>query len=87
MTSLLEKAAERPRALTRRELAELLAWPDADELFKAAYAVKVRTVGRRVAFRGLVEFGNVCEKDCLYCGIRKGNGKVRRFRMTADEIE
>lgn len=86
MTSLLDKAAERPYALTRRELAELLAWPDADELFKAAYAVKCQTSGRRVAFRGLVEFGNVCEKDCLYCGIRKGNGKVRRFHMTADEV-
>ena len=86
MTSLLDKATERPHALTHRELAELLAWPDADELFKAAYAVKCRTSGRRVAFRGLVEFGNVCEKDCFYCGIRKGNDKVRRFHMMADEI-
>jgi len=86
MTSLLDKAAERPHALTHRELAELLVWPDANELFKAAYAVKCRTSGRRVAFRGLVEFGNVCEKDCFYCGIRKGNDKVRRFHMTADEI-
>jgi len=86
MTSLLDKATERPHALTHRELAELLAWPDADGLFKAAYAVKCRSSGRRVAFRGLIEFGNVCEKDCFYCGIRKGNDKVRRFHMTADEI-
>ena len=86
MVSLLEKASARPRALTHRELAEVLAWPDAQALFKAAYDVKCRHVGRSVAFRGLVEFGNVCEKNCLYCGIRKGNDKVRRFRMTADEI-
>ena len=86
MASLLDKAAAQPHALTHRDLAELLAWPDAGALFNAAYAVKSRSVGRRVAFRGLVEFGNVCEKDCYYCGIRKGNGKTRRFRMTADEI-
>ena len=86
MASLLEKAAAKPRALTRGELAELVEWPDADGLFKAAYEVKRKTVGCSVFFRGLVEFGNVCEKDCFYCGIRKGNDKVRRFRMSVDEI-
>lgn len=84
--NLLEKAAAKPQALTHRELAELLAWPDAKELFAAAYEVKCREIGRRVSFRGLVEFGNVCEKDCYYCGIRKSNAKVRRYRMDADEI-
>ena len=86
MKSTLEKAAAHARALTRPELAELLAWPDAKELFAAAYAVKCREVGRVVSFRGLVEFGNLCEKDCYYCGIRKSNGNVRRYRMDADEI-
>ena len=86
MASLLDKAAARPRALTHRDLAELLAWPDADALFNAAYAVKSRSVGRSVAFRGLIEFGNACEKNCYYCGIRRGNGRAHRFRMTADEI-
>ena len=86
MPSLLEKASARPRALTHRELAEVLAWPDAPALFGAAYEVKCRTVGRRVAFRGLVEIGNVCEKNCYYCGIRKDNANVRRYRMDADEI-
>ena len=84
--SLLEKAAARPCALTHRELVELLTWPDAQELFAAAYAVKAREVGRTVSFRGLVECGNVCEKNCLYCGIRKGNAKVNRYQMDADEI-
>ena len=86
MKSLLDRAAETPRVLTRRELTELLAWPDADELFAAAYAVKCREIGKFVSFRGLVEFGNVCEKDCFYCGIRKSNDKIRRYRIGADEI-
>jgi len=83
---ILEKAAARPRALTHKELVEILAWPDASALFAAAYAVKRREVGRTVSFRGLIEFGNVCEKNCFYCGIRRDNGKVRRYRMPADEI-
>ena len=86
MDSLLEKASAHPRALTHQELVALLTWPDASALFAAAYAVKVREVGRAVSFRGLVECGNVCEKNCFYCGIRKGNAKVHRYRMDADEI-
>jgi len=86
MDSLLEKASARPGALTHQELVALLTWPDASALFAAAYAVKVREVGRNVSFRGLVECGNACEKNCLYCGIRKGNAKVHRYRMDADEI-
>ena len=72
--SLLNKAAVVPRALTHRELVELLTWPDADALFAAAYEVKCREIGR------------FCEKDCYYCGIRKSNGNVHRYRMDADEI-
>ncbi len=86
METLLQKAASKPQALAHRELAELLAWPDAKALFEAAYEVKAREVGRTVSFRGLVEFGNICRKDCYYCGIRRSNGKVRRYRLDADEI-
>ena len=83
---LLAKAAERPQALTHPELMRVITTPDAPALFAAAYAVKERVVGRRVSLRGIVEFGNACEKDCYYCGIRRGNAAVRRYRMTADEV-
>ena len=43
--SLLDKAAVAPRALSHRELVELVTWPDAEELFSAAYAVKCREIG------------------------------------------
>lgn len=83
---LLGRAAATPRTLSHRELVALLSWPDARELYAAAYAVKVRVSGKGVSIRGLVECGNVCEKDCRYCGIRKGNSKVHRYVMDADEI-
>ena len=59
---------------------------DARELMAAAYRQKCSLQGRTVALRGLVECSNVCAKNCLYCGIRRGNAKVRRYRMSADEI-
>ena len=83
---LFDKAAGKPRNLTHRELADLIAWPDAKALFAAAYAVKVRETGKKVSFRGLIEAGNICEKDCYYCGIRKSNANVNRYRMDAGEI-
>ena len=89
LASLLARAAERPRALARAELVRLLAIEGDDDLsalFAAAYALKVRFCGRRVAMRGLVEAGNVCAKDCLYCGIRRSNRKVERYQLEADEI-
>jgi len=56
------------------------------QLFQRAQSVKLQTVGNKVYFRGLVEFSNICAKDCLYCGIRKSNDKVIRYEATDDEI-
>lgn len=86
MATIIEKATQRARALTHKELVEALTWPDANELFTHAYEVKKRASGAVVSFRGLIEMANICEKNCYYCGIRKGNTKVRRYRISADEI-
>lgn len=42
--------------------------------------------GRHVYMRGLIEFSNHCGRDCLYCGIRRSNGDVRRYRLSQEEI-
>jgi biotin synthase len=55
-------------------------------LLKRAQETKLKEVGTKVYFRGLVEFSNICAKDCLYCGIRKGNEKVVRYEVSDDEI-
>lgn len=55
-------------------------------LFQQAQKVKLENIGNKVYFRGLVEFSNVCAKDCLYCGIRKSNENVIRYETTDDEI-
>lgn len=56
------------------------------QLFRQAQQVRLRNVGNNVYLRGLVEFSNVCAKDCLYCGIRKSNEKVLRYELTDDQI-
>ncbi len=55
-------------------------------LFEAAEKRKVEVVGNKVYFRGLVEFSNICSKDCLYCGIRKSNENVLRYEAEDQEI-
>lgn len=72
-----------------RSLEEMLALEDADEvadLYREAYRVKLEHIGAKVSVRGLIEAGNVCAKDCFYCGIRKSNAKVRRYQLSEDDI-
>ncbi|MCF6334003.1 MAG: [FeFe] hydrogenase H-cluster radical SAM maturase HydE [Draconibacterium sp.] len=59
---------------------------DRTQLLKRSRDVKEKEVGRKVYFRGLIEFSNICSKDCLYCGIRKSNEKVVRYNATDKEI-
>ena len=56
------------------------------ELFRKARACALRYVGPKVYFRGIIEFSNLCVKDCYYCGIRKSNANVTRFAMEEGEI-
>ncbi len=56
------------------------------QLFRRAEQVKQEHVGNKVFFRGLIEFSNICSKDCYYCGIRKGNRKVSRYNLTDEEV-
>jgi biotin synthase len=55
-------------------------------LFERSAEVKAKYIGNKVWFRGLIEFSNVCGKDCLYCGIRKGNKNLKRYNLTDNEI-
>jgi biotin synthase len=55
-------------------------------LFKRSAEIKEKYIGNKVWFRGLIEFSNICGKDCLYCGIRKGNKNLNRYNLSDDEI-
>lgn len=74
--------------LTRGEIIELLKMPGgySPDLFAAADHVRKEEVGDEIFLRGIIEFSNYCERNCLYCGLRHGNRKLSRYRMTDDEI-
>jgi biotin synthase len=55
-------------------------------LFRRSAEIKEKYIGNKVWFRGLIEFSNICGKDCLYCGIRKGNKNLDRYSLSDDEI-
>jgi biotin synthase len=55
-------------------------------LFRKSSEIKEKYIGNKVWFRGLIEFSNICSKDCLYCGIRKGNKNLVRYNLDDDEI-
>lgn len=41
---------------------------------------------RKVYLRGLIEISNICKNDCYYCGIRRENTTIERYRLTEGEI-
>lgn len=59
---------------------------DRDELFRESARLKHKYSGNKVYFRGLIEFSNVCEKNCFYCGIRRDNKKFKRYTLSDKEI-
>jgi biotin synthase len=60
--------------------------PDAPALYRAADRVRAAAVGDAVHLRGLIEFSNICRKNCTYCGLRKGNLDLSRYRLAPEEI-
>lgn len=70
---------------------DIMALLSADEsgkqlLFSQAGKIKCREVGEKVYFRGLIEFSNICGKDCYYCGIRRSNKDINRYNLTDSQI-
>lgn len=57
-----------------------------EELFAHARSLAENSFGKKVYIRGLIEFTNICQQDCLYCGIRKSNGQAARYRMSHDDV-
>lgn len=56
------------------------------QLFHLAEKVREKHMGRQVHLRGIIEFSNYCSQDCLYCGLRRSNRNLERYRLEAEEI-
>ena len=85
-SELIAKAAA-TRSLSRGELIKLLSDDGCNEaLFAAADDVRRRYVGDGVHLRALIEFSNICRNNCCYCGLRRDNRNIKRYRIDADTI-
>ena len=81
-------------SLGRHEIADLIeacgrgvSAPRRDrELLAAADEARRLHCGEPVHLRGIVEFSNVCSRNCAYCGLRRDNRAAPRYTMSADEI-
>lgn len=55
-------------------------------LFTASGKVASTHLGNKVFLRGLIEYSNLCRKDCLYCGIRKSNHNQNRYVLSDEDV-
>jgi iron-only hydrogenase maturation rSAM protein HydE len=86
---LLIDRLERERCLDKAEFIRLIENRDADTdayLFDKARQVRHRHYDKSIYIRGLIEFTNYCKNDCFYCGIRSGNDRASRYRLTREQI-
>ena len=86
MNELIEKAKQ-THSLSREELVSLLTDEAcSDELFAAADDVRRQYVGDEIHLRALIEFSNFCKNNCCYCGLRRDNKNIERYRIDEDTI-
>jgi len=75
--------------LTHDELKLLLQkhTPETDaSLFRYSNSISTQLFGNKAFVRALVEFSNVCGKNCYYCGIRRDAKGVRRYTIPDHEL-
>lgn len=86
MSELIQKLKEN-HDLTDEEFTCLLSCEEFDkELKSCADTVRHEHYGTKVYLRGLIEFTNYCRNNCYYCGIRRDNRNISRYRLTQEEI-
>ncbi len=91
MSSLysLVDALAKEHALLKEEYVTLIDGQNneiAEYARKKADELRRRIYSNKVFVRGLIEIGNYCKNDCLYCGIRKSNADCDRYVLTEEQI-
>ncbi len=86
LSKVIEQA-EKTHKLTKDEIVAILSDDSCNELLvQTADKVRQKYIGDDVELRGLLEFSNYCKQDCLYCGLRRSNRKINRYRLSKAEI-
>lgn len=88
LKELIDKL-ENKRILSLEEFIELLSnftEETSNYLFEKARNTSKKYFGNKIYTRGLIEFTNYCKNDCFYCGIRRSNVDVERYRLSKEDI-
>lgn len=88
MRKLIERF-HRERTLSSDEFRILIDECNEDDLRYINEIARIDTqkvFGNKIFVRGLIEVGNCCHNDCLYCGIRRSNRNVERYRLDKETI-
>lgn len=75
--------------LSHSEWTELIAdrtEQDIEYAGEVARSIADQRFGKKIYFRGIIEFTNFCKNDCFYCGIRRSNSLVSRYRLDMEDI-
>lgn len=84
----LDKALSE-KQLSKEDLLMLLsAEPGENQqaLFQAANQLRQQHQGNQIHLRGIIEFSSYCKNNCYYCGLRRSNKNIHRYRMTMDQV-
>ena len=55
-------------------------------LEQSAGALRDEVFGREVFVRGVIEVSNFCRQNCNYCGMRRDNRELKRFRLELESL-
>lgn len=75
--------------LSKEEIVYLLKLSDKNELhflYQRADEIRRQFCGDGIHLRGILDFSNYCEQNCLYCSLREENISLERYRMTPEQI-
>jgi biotin synthase len=64
----------------------LLRGSQQEELHQRAASIAREHFGQKVFVRGVVEISNYCRQNCVYCGMRRENRDLRRFRASPQQL-
>jgi biotin synthase len=59
---------------------------DPVSLERRAGALRDEVFGRQVFVRGVIEVSNFCRQNCNYCGMRRDNRELKRFRVELESL-
>lgn len=86
--ALMERAAD-CKGLTHREAALLLECEQPDlieRMFQLARKIKEELYGQRIVLFAPLYLSNYCVNSCVYCPYHVSNKRIRRVKLTQDEI-